>query len=91
MFEGCVYAGTIGIDDAGTIAGIARDSRPCDRFIIPPLIDAHVHVGNKQALEVARKFADWAKNGTDKLNDEQFQKTLICEHGGMNEALANLS
>jgi len=54
------------------------------------LIDAYVHTGNQQALEVARRFADWAKKGTDNLNDEQFQKMLICEHGGMNEVLANL-
>jgi len=54
------------------------------------LIDAYVHVGNKQALEVARQFADWAKKGTDNLDDEQFQKMLVCEHGGMNESLAEL-
>jgi len=54
------------------------------------LIDAYTHTGNKQALEVARKFADWAKKGTDSLTDEQFQKMLRCEHGGMNDAMANL-
>jgi len=54
------------------------------------LIDAYVNAGNKQALEVACKFADWAKKGTDNLNDEQFQKMLSCEFGGMNEVLANL-
>ncbi len=54
------------------------------------LIDAYVHTGNKQALEVARKFADWAKKGTDNLSDELFQKMLLCEYGGMNEAMANL-
>ena len=54
------------------------------------LIDAYVCTGNAQALEVARGFADWAKKGTDRLTDEQFQKMLLCEHGGMNEAMANL-
>ena len=54
------------------------------------LIDAYVHTGNKQALEVARTFADWAKKGTDGLSDEQFQKMLLCEHGGMNDAMATL-
>ena len=54
------------------------------------LIDAHVHTGNKQALEVARTFADWAKKGTDGLTDEQFQKMLLCEYGGMNDAMAAL-
>ena len=55
------------------------------------MIDAYVHAGNKQALEVARKFADWAKKGTDNLDDERFQKMLRCECGGMNDSLAHLS
>ena len=54
------------------------------------LIDAYTHAGNKQALEVVRKFADWAKKGTDNLSDEQFQKMLLCEYGGMNSAMARL-
>jgi len=54
------------------------------------LMDVYTCTGNEQALEVARKFADWAKRGTDNLSDEQFQKMLQCEHGGMNEAMANL-
>ena len=54
------------------------------------LIDAYVHTGNKQALEVAGKFADWAVKGTAKLTEEQFQQMLRCECGGMNESLANL-
>jgi DUF1680 family protein len=54
------------------------------------LIDAYVHTGNKQALEVATKFADWAKEGTDNLSDDQFQKMLGCEYGGMNESMAHL-
>ena len=54
------------------------------------LIDAYVHAGNRQALEVALKFAAWAKKGTDNLDEEQFQKMLRCECGGMNESLANL-
>ncbi len=39
---------------------------------------------------MARKFADWAKKGTDKLTDEQFQKMLQCEYGGMGDAMARL-
>ena len=54
------------------------------------LIDAHIYTGNEQALEIACKFAQWVKRGTDKLSDEQFQKMLRCEYGGMNEAMANL-
>jgi len=54
------------------------------------LIDAYTCTGNEQALEVACKFADWAKKGTDGLTDEQFQKMLLCEYGGMNDAMAGL-
>ena len=54
------------------------------------LIDAYVNAGNKQALEVACKFADWAKKGTDNLTDEQFQKMLQCEFGGMGDSLVEL-
>ncbi|WP_160724387.1 glycoside hydrolase family 127 protein [Bacillus sp. USDA818B3_A] len=54
------------------------------------LIDVYNLTGNEKALEVVTKLADWAKKGTDNLNDEQFQKMLICEHGGMNEAMADL-
>ena len=39
---------------------------------------------------MARKFADWVKTRTDRLSDDQMQAMLGNEHGGMNEALANL-
>ncbi|WP_174879791.1 beta-L-arabinofuranosidase domain-containing protein, partial [Metabacillus niabensis] len=54
------------------------------------LIDTYNLTGNEKALAIVIKLADWAKNGTDQLTDEQFQKMLICEHGGMNEAMADL-
>jgi len=54
------------------------------------LIDVYRSTGIDKALYVVTKLADWAKKGTDRLTDEQFQRMLICEHGGMNEALADL-
>lgn len=54
------------------------------------LIDAYELTENKKALDVVEKLADWAKKGTDKLTEEQFQKMLYCEHGGMCEAMAKL-
>jgi uncharacterized protein len=54
------------------------------------LLDAYVYCDNQQALEIARKLGDWAKAGADKLSDEQMQKMLDIEHGGINEAFANL-
>ena len=58
--------------------------------IFAGLIDAYSLAGNGKALEVVARLADWAKRGTDRMDDTQFQKMLICEHGGMNEAMANL-
>jgi DUF1680 family protein len=54
------------------------------------LLDMYVYCGNQQALETCKKFADWviARNG--RLTDEQMQRMLGNEHGGMNETLANL-
>lgn len=54
------------------------------------LIDVYNLMGIQKALDIVIKLANWAKRGTDKLTDEQFQKMLICEHGGMNEVMADL-
>ena len=54
------------------------------------LLDMYEYCGNQQALEVCRKFADWVIARNDKLSDEQMQKMLGTEHGGMCEVLANL-
>ncbi len=54
------------------------------------LLDMYVHCDNAQALEVCKKFADWVIARNSKLSDEQMQKMLGNEHGGMNEVLANL-
>ena len=54
------------------------------------LLDMYVYCDNQQALEVCKKFADWVIARNAKLTDEQMQKMLGNEHGGMNEALANL-
>jgi len=54
------------------------------------LLDMYVHCDNRQALDVCRKFADWVIARNARLSDEQMQKMLDTEHGGMNEVLANL-
>lgn len=54
------------------------------------LIDVYRLTGNQIALEVVGLLADWAVNGLTNLTEEQFQKMLICEHGGMNEVFADL-
>src|SRR5512140_2127716 len=54
------------------------------------LIDVYVYTGNKQALDVVKKMAAWAKKRIDRLSDEQMQKMLKTEFGGMSESLFNL-
>ncbi|MCX5675304.1 MAG: glycoside hydrolase family 127 protein [Planctomycetota bacterium] len=54
------------------------------------LIDVYVLCDNAQALEVVEKMADWAKARTDRLSGEQMEKMLGNEHGGMNDAFAEL-
>ncbi len=54
------------------------------------LVDAYRYEGNKKALSVAIKFCDWIDVKFKNLTEDQFQKMLDCEHGGMNEALANV-
>jgi hypothetical protein len=54
------------------------------------LRDAHELCGNREALEVEKKFADWLSQAVDSLSDDQVQKMLKCEYGGMSETLADL-
>ncbi len=54
------------------------------------LIDAYVYAGNKDALTVVSKMADWVVNGCKNMSHEQFQRMLYCEHGGMCKVFADL-
>ncbi len=58
--------------------------------VLAGLLDAYLYTGNRQARTVAAKFGDWIDTKFKNLTEAQFQKMLECEHGGMNEALANL-
>lgn len=53
------------------------------------LRDAWLYCGNGQAKNLFLKFCDWAVDITRDLNDEQMEKMLGNEHGGMNEVLAD--
>ncbi|MGD0583086.1 MAG: beta-L-arabinofuranosidase domain-containing protein [Bacteroidales bacterium] len=54
------------------------------------LRDAFHLCGDTLALYVERRFADWLEGIVTPLNDEQVQKMLRCEHGGIAEVLADL-
>ncbi|AEU38435.1 glycoside hydrolase family 127 protein [Granulicella mallensis] len=54
------------------------------------LRDAYHLTGNRKALDVEIKFAGWAETIVGHLSDEQLQRMLATEFGGMNEVLADL-
>ncbi|HEX9014723.1 MAG TPA: beta-L-arabinofuranosidase domain-containing protein, partial [Chloroflexota bacterium] len=58
--------------------------------LLAGLLDAYIQSGNAKALGIASRLGDWVGRELKDLNDEQIQRMLACEHGGMNEALANL-
>ncbi|HVS72522.1 MAG TPA: beta-L-arabinofuranosidase domain-containing protein [Phycisphaerae bacterium] len=58
--------------------------------VMAGLRDAHLYAGNADALAVLVGLADYAATLTKNMSEEQFQKMLNIEHGGMNEVLADL-
>jgi DUF1680 family protein len=54
------------------------------------LRDAYRFTGNRTALEVEIKFAEWADNILSKLDGAQIQRMLSTEFGAMNEIMADL-
>jgi uncharacterized protein len=58
--------------------------------IMAGLLDMYTLCNSKKALDVLIKMADWVKFRVDRLSDQQQQKALETEFGGMNEVLANL-
>jgi uncharacterized protein len=58
--------------------------------VMAGLFDAYDLCKNQKALEINKRFADWLYTIVSGLTDEQVQKMLHCEHGGINESLAEL-
>jgi uncharacterized protein len=54
------------------------------------LLDAHQHCGDAVALDVARGMGDYLVGVFATLSDAQLQQVLSCEHGGVNETMAEL-
>jgi uncharacterized protein len=54
------------------------------------LRDAYRFTGNRKALDVEIRYAEWAESILSKLDDAQTQKMLGTEFGGMNEVLVDL-
>jgi uncharacterized protein len=58
--------------------------------ILAGLLDAYEQCANAQALDVLKQMAGWLQFRIGRLSDEQQQRVLGTEFGGMNEVLANL-
>jgi DUF1680 family protein len=54
------------------------------------LRDAYRYTGNRTALDIEIRAAQWADSILSKMSDAQTQKMLNTEFGGMNEVLADL-
>ncbi|HWS97016.1 MAG TPA: glycoside hydrolase family 127 protein, partial [Candidatus Methylomirabilis sp.] len=53
-------------------------------------LDMYRLAGNEQALGTTEKVAQWVQNWTDPLSDQQMQRVLLVEYGGMGEVLCDL-
>src|SRR5215469_77929 len=58
--------------------------------IMAGLVDMYEHCGNQQALDMATRMADWADAYSRSISDDEWQRVLLVEHGGMNEVSFNL-
>ena len=58
--------------------------------IFSGLLYAYYLCGNEKALQISIQFADWLSAVVGDLNDSLVQVMLHCEHGGINESLAEL-
>lgn len=58
--------------------------------LLAGMIDVYLYADNEEAKTVAIKLCDWVAATIQHLSDAQMEKMLACEHGGMNEVLANV-
>lgn len=55
------------------------------------LRDAYLITGNKKAKDILIKLSDWFSSLTANLSDQQVQRMLVSEHGGLNEIYADVA
>ena len=53
-------------------------------------LDMYTLTDNQQALDTVEKMAGWVGSWSYPLSDQQMQRVLLVEYGGMGEVLANL-
>lgn len=77
---------------SGDIAAINRKWVPWYNLhkTFAGLRDAYQEVGNTRAREILVGLGEWCVTLTSRLSDDQMQKMLNQEHGGMNEVMADI-
>jgi hypothetical protein len=101
QLQECQAAGTTGLvcafpDGAAQFDNIAAGRRIVGvpwyamHKIMAGLRDANAYCASPGALVVLVKLCDFAEATTQNLTDQQFQRMLNTEHGGMNEVLADV-
>ncbi len=58
--------------------------------LLAGLRDSYRFTDNRTALKVETRSAEWVERTLSRLSDAQLQKMMLCEFGGMNEALVDL-
>ena len=58
--------------------------------IMAGLLDVYLECDDQLALDVVKRMADWVGFRVGRLSEEQQQRDLETEFGGMNEVLSNL-
>ncbi len=53
-------------------------------------LDMYTLAGNEQALDTVEKMAGWVRSWSDPLSEQQMERVLLVEYGGMGEVLASL-
>lgn len=53
-------------------------------------LDMYTLTGNQQALDTVEKMAHWVESWASPLSEQQMQRVLGVEYGGMGEVLCNL-
>jgi DUF1680 family protein len=59
--------------------------------IMAGLLDSYTLAGNTQALEMVKGMASWVRDYAQPVPDEQWQRMLGVEYGGMNDILYELA
>lgn len=54
------------------------------------LVDAYTYTESLEVKTVLTKLSNWFYDVHNPLSDEQIQRILVCEHGGMNEVLMDV-